>query len=97
MHRLPEYWPDPEEFNPERFLNNDQPINPFDAYAPFCDGAHKCVGYHLAVSQITIVLCILLHQFSFELVSPTTRNLEEFVHGITLTPTTEIMIKVLKI
>lgn len=91
MHRLPDFWPNPEKFDPERFLNADQP-NSFEAYTPFSDGFHKCVGYRLALSEMSIILSMLIHHFRFELVSPI-KDLE-FTHGITLMPKSKIMIKV---
>lgn len=95
MHHLPEFWPDPEEFNPERFLNDAQQNYFVDAFAPFCDGVHKCVGYRMALSEISIIVSMLLHQFRFELVSPL-KNLE-FTQGSTLIPKSKIMISVMEI
>lgn len=95
MHRLPDFWPDPEEFNPERFLNHDKQNSFFEAYAPFGDGVHKCVGYSIGVSEISIIISMLLHQFHFELVSPIIDL--EFTQGSTLAPKTKIVLKVLEI
>lgn len=41
--RDPEYFPDPEAFRPERFLEAEPTYNA-DAYIPFGDGPRSCIG-----------------------------------------------------
>jgi cytochrome P450 len=61
-HRLPEHWPEPERFDPERFLR-DRSIGLGGtknwAYIPFGAGPHVCIGNHLAMTEATIVLAML--------------------------------------
>jgi cytochrome P450 len=45
LHRHPAFFPDPERFDPDRFAA-ERPSRL--AYLPFGDGAHKCIGEHLA-------------------------------------------------
>lgn len=66
MHRNPEYWTNPEEFLPERFLEPTDNI-PWDAFMPFGDGVHKCIGYQLALTEITYFMAILLKNFDFSI------------------------------
>ncbi len=64
-HRLPELYPDPDTFKPERFL--DARPSPF-AYAPFGGGMRRCIGSDFAMFEAKIVLAALLVDASFELV-----------------------------
>lgn len=61
-HRLPEHWPEPERFDPERFLR-DRTIGLGGtknwAYIPFGAGPHVCIGNHLAMTEATLVLALL--------------------------------------
>jgi cytochrome P450 len=61
-HRLPEFWPEPERFDPQRFLR-DRTIGLGGtknwAYLPFGAGPHVCIGNHLAMAEATVVLATL--------------------------------------
>ena len=67
LHRTPRFWPDPDEFRPERFAPGvDAHKHP--AYLPFGGGPRKCIGEALAFQLIGAVLPELLRRFEFELV-----------------------------
>jgi len=63
-HRLAEFWPEPERFDPQRFIT-DRTIGLGGtknwAFLPFGAGPHVCIGNHLAMAEATIVLA-MLHQ-----------------------------------
>lgn len=63
-HRDPRFWPDPERFDPLRFVGeHDRP--PF-AYVPFGGGGRTCIGRHLAMMESTILLRALLRKYRLE-------------------------------
>jgi sterol 14-demethylase len=62
-HRVPEYFPDPERFDPNR-----PPVENVFAYIPFGGGARKCVGNAFALLQVKSIFCALLSRYEFEIV-----------------------------
>lgn len=63
-HRDPRFWPDPERFDPFRFVGeHDRP--PF-AYMPFGGGARACIGRHVAMLESTTMIRALLQRYRLE-------------------------------
>jgi cytochrome P450 len=56
-HRRPDVWPDPERFDPERFLG--QRTNPY-AFFPFGGGVRRCLGMAFALYEMRIVVAQVL-------------------------------------
>jgi cytochrome P450 len=66
-HRDPALWPNPEGFDPERFLE-PAPGRPRFAYFPFGGGARQCIGNTFALLEATIVLALVVQRYRVELV-----------------------------
>lgn len=64
LHFLPELWPDPERFSPERFLDKRPSPNSF---IPFGGGSHRCLGALFARFEAAVLIGTWLREFEFEL------------------------------
>lgn len=65
VHLRADLWPEPERFDPERFLNGHPRPGTF---IPFGGGVHRCLGANLARFELALVLGTLLREYAFELV-----------------------------
>ncbi|MCN0177283.1 cytochrome P450 [Salinispora arenicola] len=59
LHRHPEFWPNPERFDPERFAPGQAADRPRYAYLPFGAGPRFCVGNNLGMMEAVFVIALL--------------------------------------
>jgi cytochrome P450 len=64
QHR-PDYFPDPETFNPERFAPGYEKSLPRFAYFPFGGGNNFCVGHGFAMMEMKVIVALLLQRYRF--------------------------------
>lgn len=77
IHRHPEFWPEPERFDPERFATEkDREV---DAYLPFLSGRHLCIGKHFALMEAVVVLATIAQRFRFRRTSTLPIDFEPLV------------------
>jgi cytochrome P450 len=60
--RDPRWFPDPETFDPDRFLPERQQTLPPFAYFPFGGGPRTCIGNTFATMEMTLVAATLLQR-----------------------------------
>ncbi|PYI30059.1 cytochrome P450 [Aspergillus indologenus CBS 114.80] len=69
VHRDPDvYGPDPDDFRPERMLDEDFQKLPVNAWKPFGNGKRGCIGRAFAWQEALIILVLCLQNFSMSLV-----------------------------
>ncbi|XP_067133239.1 cytochrome P450 18a1-like [Centruroides vittatus] len=62
VHMDPKLWPEPENFKPERFLQ-DGKVHVPSYFMPFSVGRRRCVGDTLTKMEVFMFLSSMLHQF----------------------------------
>jgi cytochrome P450 len=75
-HRHPEFWENPEGFDPDRFAPDRVAARPRYAYFPFLFGPHQCIGNEFAMMELIIVLAMVLQSFRLELRAGCTPGLD---------------------
>jgi len=63
VHLDEKLWKNPEEFEPERFLEISNPIH----FIPFSYGKRNCIGYKFAEIEGTIILTTIIQKYSIHL------------------------------
>ncbi len=67
-HRIPELFPNPEVFDPDRYTPERAEDKDLFGWQAFGGGRHKCSGNAFALFQIKAIICVLLRRYRFELV-----------------------------
>ncbi|GAB6046952.1 cytochrome P450 [Methyloparacoccus murrellii] len=67
-HRIDALFPNPEQFDPDRYSPERAEDRNLYAWQAFGGGRHKCSGNAFALFQIKAIFCILLRRYEFELV-----------------------------
>lgn len=71
-HRHPDVWPDPERFDPDRFLPEQAADRPRLAWFPFLAGPHQCIGQEFALMEATLITSMLIQRFRWRLAAGAT-------------------------
>jgi cytochrome P450 len=65
-HRIPEFFPEPEAFIPERFTRERKAALPRGAYVPFGGGRRICIGKRFGQTEVKLVATMLLQRLRLD-------------------------------
>lgn len=87
LHRRAEFFPQPDRFDPDRWLADEPP--PF-AFIPFGGGARRCIGEEFALREASVVLTRVLERYRIALASGAKIGVDPLV---TLRPAGPVLMK----
>ncbi len=68
-HRHPEFWENPEGFDPDRFLPERSESRPRYAYFPFGGGPRQCSGKGFALVEAQLLLAMICQRYELDLMA----------------------------
>ena len=88
LHHHAEFWSQPEQFDPERFLVSQ---NRRYSFIPFGTGERICIGSHFALMESQLLLSMIVQHCDLQLLDP---NEVEIEMAITLRPKGGIPVRI---
>ena len=80
MHRDSEYWPDPQDYRPERFSRDNEKQRAKQIYIPFSSGPRRCIGDFFAIVESQLHFGMMLPEFKMTLVEEPSLELEPHIN-----------------
>jgi cytochrome P450 len=90
-HRNPEYFAEPDEFHPERWLDGLARRLPKGAFVPFAEGPRKCIGASFAMQEAILALATICLRAQL---APTTSKEPRLIPAVTLRPAGPVRLKI---
>jgi cytochrome P450 len=78
-HRHPEFWPDPDQFDPDRFTPGRSAGRPRYAWFPFLGGPHQCIGNDFAMMEAALIIAMVTQRFRLALAPGATVTMKPLV------------------
>ncbi|XP_054269204.1 cytochrome P450 4g15-like [Macrosteles quadrilineatus] len=63
LHRRPDIYPNPDEFNPDNFLPEKSASRHYYSFIPFSAGPRSCVGRKYAMLKLKVILSTIMRDF----------------------------------
>jgi len=89
-HRHPQFWQEPETFDPTRFTPEREQTRHRYAYFPFGAGPRMCIGSHFAMLEAVIAVAVLLQRCT---VYSELADIPTDTEGLTLRPHAPVPIR----
>lgn len=80
LHRHPGYWPDAENFDPERFAEQNIRDQHKQSYIPFSAGPRRCIGDFFATVEMQMHIGLMARKFRLQLTDDSPLELEPAVN-----------------
>ncbi|MFC3890062.1 cytochrome P450 [Lentzea rhizosphaerae] len=84
MHHDPAQYPDPERFDPDRWVPGRAKQLPKGAFVPFGGGVHQCIGNHFALTEIVIAVATVCRRYRLVPVQPVRTKFTNAVYPVDL-------------
>ncbi|XP_036354371.1 cytochrome P450 2J6-like, partial [Octopus sinensis] len=88
-HSDPNYWDKPEEFRPERWIDENNELKKNEAFLPFGSGPRMCSGMSLANTEAFLAFTNILQKFQLEKPYETPMTVEGNMSGLVYVPTND--------
>ena len=95
LHRHPDFWKNPEKFDPERFTPERSKGRPAFAYIPFSASYRNCIGQNFAMYEIKVAFAHILK--NYRLLAAPDSPPPQMLPEVTLQPKDHVYVKVEKL
>ncbi|CAL1283598.1 unnamed protein product [Larinioides sclopetarius] len=92
LNRNEDVFPEPNKFDPDRFLPENSSNIPEYGYIPFSAGARSCIGYKYAEMELKTIMCSILRNFTVK--SLDDRDKIQPIMNIVLRPSQPIRLRI---
>ncbi|KAL1462448.1 hypothetical protein WDU94_014282 [Cyamophila willieti] len=96
IHYDPEYYPNPDKFDPERFMPENVESRPHYTYLPFGDGPRNCIGMRFGLIQFKSGLAHLIANFEFS-IEPENQHFEYLTGSFVLQTVKPLVLNVKRV
>ncbi|KAI5637098.1 cytochrome p450 domain-containing protein [Phthorimaea operculella] len=94
IHMDPDYYPDPEEFKPERFMHDEKRDRPQHLFLAFGAGPRNCIGLRFAMISAKMAMVSLLKNFKFSICDKTENPIKFDKSAMLLKASTGLWVRV---